>query len=106
MEEEVRCQIGGRLKEFRMSLGLTQEAFAARLEAKRQSVSAWERGKEMPSCDTWYRLGAMGMSLDYTVLGIRTVPVSCYGLKVSAAARPASPPSDAASGTRERLPAS
>jgi DNA-binding XRE family transcriptional regulator len=80
MNEEVRRAIGGRLREFRVSMGLTQVAMARLLKAKRQSVSAWENGKSMPLCEDWLTLGLMGMSLDYVVLNIRTVPVSSYAV--------------------------
>lgn len=80
MNEDVRRAIGGRLREFRLSLGYTQVEMARMLKAKRQSVSAWENGKSMPMCEDWLKLGHMGMSLDYVVLNIRTVPVSNYAL--------------------------
>jgi DNA-binding XRE family transcriptional regulator len=78
MDDAVRRAIGGRLREFRLSIKLTQSDMARLLKAERQSVSAWETGKAMPKCEAWYELGVMGMSLDYTVLGIRTVPASSY----------------------------
>lgn len=78
MEEEKRRAIGRRVKEFRLSLKLTQLCLARDLRVQRQTVSAWETGKAMPMCEDWAKLGEMGMSLDYVVLGIRTMPVSEY----------------------------
>lgn len=80
MDYEVRRAIGGRLRAFRISLKLTQVGMARLLQVERQSVSAWETGSTMPKCEVWYRLGLMGMSLDYAVLGIRTMPVSDYAV--------------------------
>lgn len=79
MNEDVRRGIGRRLREFRVSLGLTQDEFADELGlSQRQSVSAWELGKAMPKGEEWFKMGVMGMSLDYAVLNIRTVPVASY----------------------------
>lgn len=78
MNEDVRRAIGGRLREFRVSMGLTQVEMARILKAKRQSVSAWETGKSMPMCEDWLKLGHLGMSLDYAVLGIRSMPIGAY----------------------------
>lgn len=89
MNEDVRRAIGGRLREFRVSMGFTQVEMARLLKAKRQSVSAWENGKSMPLCDDWLKLGKMGMSLDYVVLNIRTVPVSSYAVAGHHCTRPA-----------------
>lgn len=80
MNEELRRQIGRRIREFRVSLGMTQDELAEELALRqRQSVSAWELGKALPRGEEWMKLGHMGMSLDYTVMGIRTVPVGEYG---------------------------
>lgn len=78
MEQQERQAIGGRLRECRVSLRMTQEEVAALMDTKRQTVSAWENGDSMPRCEHWLVLGRMGVSLDYVVLNIRTVPVSEY----------------------------
>lgn len=78
MDDDTRRAIGRRLKEFRLSMGLTQLGMARHLKGQRQSVSAWENGKSLPLCNDWVKLGRMGMSLDYVVMGIRTIPVSEY----------------------------
>lgn len=81
MNEEVQRAVGARLKEFRVSMGMLQEDMAAEVGVKRQSVSSWENGRTMPSGGQWFKLGQLGMSLDYVVLGIRNVPVSRYAAK-------------------------
>jgi transcriptional regulator with XRE-family HTH domain len=74
--EDRRKAIGLRLKESRLASGFTQEEIAVHLELKAQTVSSWERGKSMPKADEWYALGPLlGVSLDYLVYGIRTIPV-------------------------------
>lgn len=104
MNEEICRAIGVRLKEFRVSLGMTQSKFASELKAKRQSVTAWEAGRALPRCEAWLKLGEMGMSLDYAVLGIRNVPVSGFARPVVLS--PACRSCAASSGTLERLPTS
>lgn len=92
MNEDVRRAIGKRIKEFRVSLGLEQEELAKLLsqrvkrasDLRRQAVSSWELGKTMPKGEIWYELGVLGMSLDYAVLGFRTVPVSQFGRVLTA----------------------
>lgn len=82
MNEEVRRAIGARLKESRVSAGLSQQQVAIELGLKvRQTVGKWENGEAMPRLDEWYKLGQLfGVSLDYLVYGIRTVPVSQFGV--------------------------
>lgn len=108
MNEEVRRAIGRRLKESRLSAGLTQQYLADRLQLKaRQTVSSWERGDSMPGTDQWYELAPLlGQSLDYLVYNIRTVPVSKYAVMETVFRAPGVQPSAAVFGTPERLPAS
>jgi transcriptional regulator with XRE-family HTH domain len=82
MNEELRRAIGQRLLETRKSAGLTQTYVADELGLKvRQTVAKWERGETMPRLNEWFQIGQMyGVSLDYLVYGIRTVPVSKYGM--------------------------
>lgn len=73
--DERRISIGQRLRECRKAARLTQEDVGLRLDLTPQTVSSWERGKSMPKADQWYGLGPLlGVSLDYLVYGIRTVP--------------------------------
>lgn len=81
MNDAVRLEIAARLKEARQSARLSQEEAAAGLGVRRQSISAWECGKTMPQAREWYKLGRVyGVSLDYVVYGLRTVPASVYAL--------------------------
>lgn len=80
--DERRKAIGLRLKESRLGASYTQEDVARLLGLKSgATVSSWERGKSMPKADEWYALGPMlGVSLDYLVYGIRTIPASREGM--------------------------
>lgn len=81
MDEQIRRAIGDRLKEARRSVGLTQAEVAKMFGKERQAVSHWECGRNMPQLSEWYELGLLyGASLDYLVYGIKTVPVSRYGI--------------------------
>jgi Predicted transcriptional regulators len=73
-----------------MSSGLSQRQVATELGLKvRQTVGKWESGEGMPRLDEWYNLGQLyGVSLDYLVYGIRTVPVSKCGMVSVVLARP------------------
>lgn len=81
MDEDTRRGVGRRLKEFRVSLGMTQADLASEIKAQRQSLSAWESGRTMPMAEALMALGQLGMSLDYVMLGIRCVPVSKYAAR-------------------------
>lgn len=106
MNADVLRGIGARLKEFRLSLHLTQEEFRVELSVRRQAVSKWEKGACLPSGEQWHKLALMGLSLDYAMLNIRSVPVSQYGATARLVALPVRRHCGEASGTPERLPAS
>jgi transcriptional regulator with XRE-family HTH domain len=73
----VRREIGARLKASRLALRMSQPEVAVAVNRSPQAVSKWELGKSMPAADDWYVLGRLlGVSLDYLVYGIRTIPVS------------------------------
>jgi DNA-binding transcriptional regulator YiaG len=40
--------MGGRIRQIRKTLGLTQKSFAAELQVKQASVSRWEKEKAVP----------------------------------------------------------
>lgn len=107
MKEEVRRMIGARLRESRLSAGLSQKEVADQLGLKvRQTVGAWEGGDTMPRLDEWYELGSLyGVSLDYLVYGIRTVPVSGFGVLATVLGRAGRQPGEPF-GTPEHLRAS
>jgi transcriptional regulator with XRE-family HTH domain len=76
MNDDVRREIGRRLGSARRAVGLSQQDVAESVKVRRQAVSAWERGKSMPTLAEWYELGPLyGASLDFLVYGLRTVPV-------------------------------
>ena len=49
-------EIGEKIKRRRVSLGLTQEELAARLNIVRQTVSKWEKGLSVPDAELLTRL--------------------------------------------------
>lgn len=69
---------------------MSQKAVADELGMKvRQTIGKWESGEGMPRLDEWYKLGQLyGVSLDYLIYGIRTVPVSEFGVLSSVLGRP------------------
>lgn len=108
MNESVRIAIGARLKESRVSAGLSQREVADELGLKvRQTIGKWESGEGMPRLDEWYRLGQLyGVSLDYLVYGIRTIPVSTFGAVRTVLGRPGVQPTGGVFGTPARQPMS
>lgn len=106
-DEDVRRGIGARLKECRLALKLSQPDVAGKVGRTPQAVSKWELGKSAPSAEDWFRLGTLfGVSLDYLVYGVRTVPVSESAFMTRIFAVPGIQPTGATFGTPERLPAS
>lgn len=102
MQKAVMAAIGRRLKEARHSASFSQESAASELGISRQAISRWENGMAMPQAREWYYIGQVyGVSLDYLVYGIRTVPVSEFGALPGTLGR-----AGAAFGTRERQPTS
>lgn len=81
LNEEAKAGIAARLKESRQAARLSQMEVAKEFEVARQLVSAWECGRSTPTLDQWFQLAPLyGVSLDYLVYGIRTVPVSRAGI--------------------------
>jgi transcriptional regulator with XRE-family HTH domain len=104
MKQEIRVGIGKRLKEARQSLKYSQQEVAERLEVKRQTVSSWENGRSMPTASQWYVLGRyFGLSLDYLVYGVRTIPVSQYAVMAKVFEKPGVQPPAGVFGTPARL---
>lgn len=107
MQMAVRVAIGERLREARRSASMSQEEVAGQLEICRQAISRWETGRALPQTNEWYRIGQLyGVSLDYLVYGIRTVPVNDYAVLSRVLGRPGVQPSGEPFGTPERLPTS
>jgi transcriptional regulator with XRE-family HTH domain len=72
----VRTGIGQRLKQSRLSLGLEPHQVARMVGCKALTITRWEAGQAVPTTDDWYIIGKLyGVSLDYLVYGIRTIPV-------------------------------
>lgn len=55
-EEEIFKAFGKRLREIRLSMGLSQEELSGRAELDRTYVSGCERGKRNPSIKTIIKL--------------------------------------------------
>lgn len=105
MQDEMELlAIGLRLKECRLSLKLSQPEVAAKLGRTPQAISKWEKGGSMPSGRDWQVLGKLyGVSLDYLVYGVRTMPVSDYAATMATIFRaPGVNPSGAVFGAPER----
>lgn len=45
-----------RIRSYRLQAGLTQRGLAAQIGQRRASVSAWERGRHMPTVPNLFRL--------------------------------------------------
>ena len=59
------------LEEFLINNGLTQKAFADKIDVKQSQVSEWLKGKEKPGYDILRRMAlAFNISADY-FLGIK-----------------------------------
>ncbi len=62
--------LGERIRQYRMTCGLSQEAFAARMEVSRQSVSKWENDMAQPELDRLLKMCEIfGVTLDALVRG-------------------------------------
>ncbi len=62
--------LGERIRQYRMACGLSQEAFAARMEVSRQSVSKWENDMAQPELDRLLKMCEIfGVSMDTLVRG-------------------------------------
>jgi transcriptional regulator with XRE-family HTH domain len=62
--------IGGRIRERRAALNLTQTELARRLETDAITVSRWERDNSIPRTDTLEKIArAIDVSIDWLVTG-------------------------------------
>lgn len=76
-EDTVRLGIAQRLKESRVAMGLSPRQVARIVGCKALTIERWESGHAVPTTDDWYTIGKLyGVSLDYLVYGVRTVPVA------------------------------
>ena len=67
MTEEMRKQVGERIREARKRKGLSQEQLAEKLGLTFQAVSTWETGKFIPDSD---HLPALAKELDLSLNGL------------------------------------
>lgn len=76
MSEEIRANVGLRLKEERERLGLSQTALGGIVGSSRRAVVAWEGGDTMPGADALALLSSEGLDVLYVVAGQRNSAVS------------------------------
>ena len=68
--ERMAVEVGNRIREERVKLGLSQEDLAQRIFVSRQTVSNWETGKTYPDVQSLLLLsGLFGVSVDSLVKG-------------------------------------
>lgn len=61
-----------RLREQRLSLDMSQEAFAEACGVKRRAQAAYEAGDRVPSADYLIKAGQLGADLKYILTGVRS----------------------------------
>lgn len=66
--------LGGRLKEERERLGLTQAAMAEVGGVSKRSQTGWEQGRAVPDANYLTAAAAAGMDVQYVLTGLRTAP--------------------------------
>lgn len=63
-------ELGGQIRKYRDTLGLSQEELAEKIFVTRQSVSNWENGKTYPDLQSLLRLSELfSLSLDELIKG-------------------------------------
>ncbi len=71
---EVRQEIGQRLLEERVRLGLTQQGLAGVIGGSRLSVIHYEGGRSSPAAETLAAMEAVGVDVRYALTGMRNTP--------------------------------
>jgi transcriptional regulator with XRE-family HTH domain len=72
--QQLRAAIGARLREARAMAKLTQEDVAAEIGRTRQSVSAWEGARALPSLEEFCQLLiCYGVTADQVLLGVHDI---------------------------------
>lgn len=66
---------GGRLREERERLGLSQQAVADLITVQRAMVSRYERGVAEPGASVLMKLAGAGIDVSYVLFGARTPAV-------------------------------
>lgn len=82
-KSEKNCAAGGRLKEERERIGLSQEDFGQKIGASKRTVLNWERGDSGPDLFQIIEIGfGLGMDTNYILYGRRT-PIGAAQPKAS-----------------------
>lgn len=71
---------GGRIKDERERLGLSQAALAPQLGISRTTQVNYESGKRSPGGDYFRAFGALGADIGYVIFGERSNPTNLYRL--------------------------
>lgn len=71
---EVRQEIGQRLLEERLRLGLTQQGLSEAIGGSRVSVIHYESGRSSPAAETLAAMEAVGVDVRYALTGMRNTP--------------------------------
>lgn len=71
---EIRQEIGARLREERLRIGLSQQGLADLIEGARLSVVQYESGRSSPSAETLAAMEAIGVDVRYALTGLRQAP--------------------------------
>ena len=71
MSEKNISIMGERLREERIRISPSQEAFAELCDVSRRTVAAWEKGDQSPNAEVLRRLAGAGADVLYIVTGKR-----------------------------------
>lgn len=70
--EADKLSVGERIKDIRISNGLTMEEFGARLKTSKASVNNWEKGVNLPNKQRLKQIADMGgISVNYLLNGVQ-----------------------------------
>lgn len=72
MKEMKYVQIGERLKEDRMRIGVSQVDFAEECGSSRNALLQWERGETTPNASVLAAMASLGIDVLYVVTGQRS----------------------------------
>lgn len=72
MKEIKYVQIGERLREERLRLGISQVDFAEQCDASRNALLQWERGETTPNAGVLALMSGLGVDVLYVVTGQKT----------------------------------
>ena len=72
MKEMKYVQIGKRLKEERMRIGVSQVDFSEACNSSRNALLQWERGETTPNASGLAAMAALGVDVLYVITGQRS----------------------------------